>query len=100
MSQSRYQDTPVTGSHYTTWTFPVQAKGYVARDLLSGIQSSQYTCKIGDRLDIISAQLLGDDQYWWVIALCNNISYAFSLTPGQVLRIPDNVQDVLDQLLT
>jgi len=51
----------------------------------------------GDRLDSIAKEYLGDASLWWVIADANNIHDApFSLPDGTVLRIPSNVQGVIN----
>jgi hypothetical protein len=71
-------------------------------DLLAGVATSDYTYQHGDRLDHLAAKFLGDDQYWWVIALVNGINYPFAsggLVPGVVLKIPVSVKDILDKIM-
>lgn len=48
-----------------------------------------------DRLDQLAFKHLGSGEYWWVIALLNDISWAFDFEPGAVIKIPVDVQDVL-----
>lgn len=103
MSRSRYRDTPVIGNHhYTTWARPnVRALGYRQTDLLDGVKTFEYTFQVGDRLDVLAAKFLGEDQYWWVLALVNGISYPFAsggLVPGRVLRIPVDPSDVFRKI--
>lgn len=103
MGRSRYADTPVVdGKFYSTYTLPANPAGLKSIDLLVGVKTQEYVYKVGDRLDHLAARFLGDDSYWWIIALVNNIAYPFSsggLVPGKVLLIPKQAQDVLDKLL-
>lgn len=103
MSRSRYSDTPVIdGKFYSTFTLPRNPGGIKNVDLLLGVKTIEYVFKRGDRLDHISARFLGDDDYWWLIALVNGINYPFAsggLIPGKVLNIPVQAQDVLDKLM-
>lgn len=48
-----------------------------------------------DRLDQLASKHLGDGKYWWIIALMNNIDWAYDIEDGQILKIPVNVEDVL-----
>jgi hypothetical protein len=48
-----------------------------------------------DRLDNLAAIHLGDSQYWWVLALFNNLDWAYSIEEGQILKIPTNINEVL-----
>lgn len=51
----------------------------------------------GDRLDTIANQYYGDASLWWVIATANQIHDApFSLEDGTVLRVPSDVNLVLN----
>lgn len=52
---------------------------------------------IGDRYDTLAAQFYGDSRLWWVIASANNYEKAsLVVTPGVQLRIPANINEVLD----
>lgn len=103
MAKSRYSNTAIISSHhYATFSLPVLAKGYRNQDLLANVRTHQYTVNAGDRIDHLSARFFNDDQYWWVIALINGIIYPFSsggFKPGQVLKIPYDLRDVLDKFL-
>ena len=46
----------------------------------------------GDRIDMVSAKLLGDPEYWWKIMDFNpEIHHPFEITPGTLLRIPSGI---------
>jgi nucleoid-associated protein YgaU len=98
MARSRYAGTPVlSGSHYATWRQPLA--GRLDTDLLDGVETFEYTFQIGDRMDTLAARFLGDDRYYWVIALVNNIVWPLGVTPGTVLLIPRDGRQVLDKLM-
>lgn len=103
MSKSRYSDTPVQdGKFYRTFLLPRKSAGYAEVDLLDGVKTTDYLYKQGDRLDHLAARYLGEDQYWWIIALVNGINYPFSsggLVPGRTIKIPNSAEDILKKLL-
>jgi hypothetical protein len=103
MAKSRYSDTPILdGKAFKSFLLPKRAAGLANVNLLDGVKTTEYVYKVGDRLDHLAARFFGEDQYWWVIALVNDINYPFAsggLVPGRVLRIPSSVQDVLNKLL-
>jgi outer membrane receptor protein involved in Fe transport len=50
-----------------------------------------------DRLDLLAYTYYGDPNYWWIIAVANNLNDAsFSIEPGKQLRIPGNINVVLN----
>jgi len=53
---------------------------------------------IGDRLDSLANSYYNDSTLWWVIAAANNNATKGALypTPGTQLRIPTNINTVLD----
>lgn len=53
-------------------------------------QTQNYTVVLGDRLDNLAAQFLGDPTLFWMIAEANGVMDADSLTsePGRVILIP------------
>lgn len=53
---------------------------------------------LGDRLDLLSNEYYKTPYYWWVIANANPhiIPDSMYLEPGIQLRIPSDVQDVMD----
>ena len=102
MSKSRYTDTPIVdGKRYGTFRRPGGRLGLKQGDLLLGVKTVDYTYKNGDRLDHLAAKFYNEDQYWWLIALVNDIAWPFAsggLTPGRVIKIPLNAKDVFDRL--
>lgn len=102
MSKSRYTDTQVLNNHLKTYSLPRYARGMIVPNFLDGVKTQDHTFVSGERLDQLSFKFYGDDQYWWVIALTNNINYPFSsggLTPGRTIKIPLELQKVLDKLM-
>ena len=53
----------------------------------------------GDRYDKLSMNFYGSPEYWWVIAVANQLSVSDSLfiAPGTQLRIPENPEDYTRQ---
>ncbi len=97
MARSRYSNTRIIdGHHYATWRNPVAER--MDGDILEGVKTFDYTFSIGDRLDILAAKYLGDDRYYWIIALVNNIIWPLGIEPGTTLRIPKDVTQVLEKL--
>jgi hypothetical protein len=53
---------------------------------------------IGDRLDLIAYDYYNDAELWWIISVANNNITKGSMfpTPGTQLRIPVNINSVLE----
>ena len=54
---------------------------------------------IGDRLDLLANQFLGDVDYWWIISIANPDIIrrdSFILDEGLEIRIPSNLQEILE----
>jgi hypothetical protein len=52
-----------------------------------------------DRMDLLSNQYYQDPQYWWVIAVANNINNAsLYMEEGRQIRIPGNLSGILSEL--
>lgn len=102
MAKNRYIDTTIRDNrNYNTFSLPVYSRGLRAPNLLENVQTLEYVYKVGDRLDIIAAKYYGEEEYWWVIALCNGITYPFAsggLTPGKTLKIPLDVKDIFEKI--
>lgn len=50
-------------------------------------------------LDQLSKKYYGSEQYWWVIALANNISNGkLSVSVGSQIRIPGNLERIINDL--
>jgi hypothetical protein len=90
MAQSRYRNVNLLDERkfYETGDFPSQ-------ELLDAIPTFSIVASRFDRLDVLAFRHLGAGQYWWIIALMNNIDWCFSFQEGQILKIPIDVQEVL-----
>lgn len=113
MARSRYFQTPTVQDfdkkdprdisknepqHYLTYNLPLDLAGYAPIELLSGLDVVEHAWDAGDRMDRLANKFYNDDQYWWVIALVNNISYPLGLPRGTIIRIPLDVNAVLSKL--
>ena len=97
MARSRHTKLEIIdGNQYETFSLE-QSNAIKAPDTFEGIRTRQYKVVLGDRLDHLAAKFLNDDEYWWVIALVNDMTCPF-LTPGQKIKIPFSAQDVLERL--
>jgi len=52
--------------------------------------------KEGDRLDNLAHKYYSDNTLWWVIAKANGIKGISALRPGENLRIPLNIQKIIE----
>jgi len=54
---------------------------------------------VGDRLDYISYKYYNDSEMWWIISMANNNVTKGSMfpIPGTQLRIPTNINSVIEQ---
>jgi hypothetical protein len=84
--------------HYATYNYPLDYSGLANIDFLANIEYFEYVWQLGDRMDQLANRFYADDQYWWVIATVNAISYPLGVKIGTVLRIPQDVNDVLQKL--
>jgi len=58
------------------------------------------TTTVGDRLDTIANQFLNNVDLWWIITTANPDVIrrdSFGLPPGIEIRIPDNVQGIIEE---
>ena len=89
MATSRYRSTQLlNNSYYASYQFP--------DDALQKIPVVVVDTTAHDRLDTLAFKYLGQGEYWWMIAMLNNIEWAFDFVPGTALKIPHDPQDVLD----
>jgi len=51
-----------------------------------------------DRLDQISNRVYGDPQYWWLILAANEYQLEFDIVPGEILKIPYPLSDVIVEI--
>jgi len=50
-----------------------------------------------DRLDVLALKYYNDQSLWWVISVANNLNDAsYSIEPGKQLRIPSNLNTILN----
>ena len=50
--------------------------------------------KAGQRLDHIASEYYGDGRLWWVIAAASGIGWAPQCSPGTVLTIPTDINEI------
>tara|TARA_R110000822_G_scaffold126625_1_gene261826 strand:+ start:184 stop:486 length:303 start_codon:yes stop_codon:yes gene_type:complete len=57
------------------------------------------TTTVGDRLDSLSYEFLNDVDLWWIITTANPDVIrrdSFNLKPGIEIRIPNNIQGIIE----
>jgi hypothetical protein len=90
MAITRYKSsTIIDKTYYGTFDFP-------SPEAIDNVDCNQIRVSRFDRLDTLAFKHLGSEQYWWIIAMINDLDWGFSFEEGQVIRIPVNIQDVLD----
>ncbi len=58
------------------------------------------TTTVGDRLDLLADQFLNNVDLWWIITTANPDIIrrdSFNLRPGMEIRIPDNIQGIIEE---
>ena len=60
-----------------------------------GLKHEIYILEEGQRLDQLAGIAYQSSAYWWVIAAASGIGWGLQVPPGTVLRIPNNLADVL-----
>jgi hypothetical protein len=90
MALSRYRNLNLleNGKYYETSKFP-------SAEDLNKFSTFQIVANKFDRLDNLAHIHLGNSQYWWIIALFNNLDWAYGIEEGQILIIPTNLDEVL-----
>lgn len=92
---NRYENTPALKTKNTNRPY-YKGKFYPNVPLS---ESDMYVItNVGDRLDLLAHQYYKDATLWWVIAMANNNTTKGALypTPGTQLRIPTNLNNVLN----
>lgn len=52
-----------------------------------------------DRLDLLAEKYYGDKNYWWIIAVANNLNDAsLYIETGKQIRIPANISAINSEL--
>lgn len=62
------------------------------------IMTTEHTWSYGDRYYNLAAQYYGNAEYWWVIAMFNNMPTESHCKPGVVLQIPIKLSSALSIL--
>ena len=97
MARSRYyRSKTLDGKSYSTFSL-YQTNRFKEPDTFSDVRTFEYRTKLGDRLDTLAAKFLNDDEYWYVIALVNNLTFPF-ITSGTTLKIPYDAFEVLKRI--
>ena len=52
--------------------------------------------KDGDRLDTLAYKHYGDETLWWIIAKANGVKGKPTLTVGEILRIPSDIPNIIE----
>jgi len=61
----------------------------------ASILKNSHIWKYGDRFYKLAHQYYGDERFWWVIAWYNATPTEAHLKPGDMIRIPVNLEQVL-----
>jgi hypothetical protein len=70
-----------------------------AEDLISD-SDILVTMRQGFRLDKLAKKYLGDEKYWFAIAMLNNMKHFWDFINGQQLRIPTSINRFLVYIKT
>ena len=62
------------------------------------IDYSTHIIESGERLDYLAGMYYGDSSFWWVIAAASGTGYALQVPPGNVLRVPTNINQIFGVL--
>jgi hypothetical protein len=57
-----------------------------------------FTLSGNQRLDVLSGQLYGSSDFWWVIAAASGIGWGLQLPAGTLIRAPKNIDKVFTLL--
>jgi len=60
------------------------------------IPTKERVLRQGERLDRIAGEEFGNGTLWWVIAATSSIGWALQVPPGTILKIPTDINKVLD----
>ena len=99
MATSRYKDfrtvKSFVGDPRRLETFPA-----ITKQSLSIIPHTVITYKETDRLDSLAEKFLGNGRYWWAICMFNDLNspYDPKLTVGSLIRVPNDIIDVINYI--
>lgn len=91
---SRYQYIPITRNntgkrYFTTNIYP---------EIPADINDVYIITTITDRLDVLAYDFYGDTTLYWIISAANNLpGDSLVPIPGTQLRVPTNIQSVINQ---
>ena len=92
---------------YTTLRISSDRKRYYKNfkypEIPLSFNDTYITTVSGDRLDLLADQFLGDVDYWWVISIANPDVIrrdSFNLKPGIEIRIPKDIENILEEFET
>ena len=54
----------------------------------------------GDRIDLLANRYYNDSTLWWIIAKANGIKGKVAVSTEEILRIPGNIQQILQKFRT
>ena len=66
---------------------------------LKKIRTLDYTWKQGDQFWKIASRQYGDPTLWWLIAQFNRKPTEGHLTPGDIIKLPIDLSDILGAML-
>ena len=94
-SQSRYKEAVILKDN--------DCKRYYRPTVVRGIplkDTDRFIYPVdGDRFDTLAQRFYGDSNLWWIIAKANNINDgSIGLKPEKRIRIPVEIQSILDSL--
>lgn len=91
----RYQFTPTEKRYdgknvYRTTYYP---------EIPESVDDFYITASEADYLDSLAKKYYGDESLWWIIAKANNLpGYKLSIDVSKQIRIPVNINNILNQL--
>lgn len=92
MADFLYKDAKVVNNRY--YDIPKFAKKNYD---FSDVPGKEFVIQAGERLDQLAEQLYNDPHLWRALALYNQIEWFF-LPAGTIIKLPNDIQKVLDKL--
>lgn len=56
------------------------------------------TFNSADRLDAIASRIYGQPEFYWVILAANGYAAEFEIDPGEILRVPYPLEEVVEDI--
>jgi len=76
----------------------VQYRTPIIKEIPSSISSFEYVWKYGDKFWLLAHNIYGNKKYWYVIAQFNNKPTESHVSVGEKIKIPYDVQEVLQEM--